>query len=532
MNSARVKTAKNPTQGPRRRTSAALWLLAVGAVASACNATHVPAASTLSASLPALVNAGADFQTLTGAPACLDASHTYHPLGTIYFLTWSQTAGEVVTLDDPGSRRPCFLAPLEEQTLNFDLVANDGLWLATDSVQVQVRQNPNATAPLVRGGPDRFAARGGSQIPEEADVLAADPNMQIVWETLVAQAAPNPSSQVVLASAALMRLTGHTADGLDALPDYVLLWPYDDSNGGRRAPTVELTGTQTTTAGGLISLDASKSADAYGDALRWHWTQSCGSGAFIDPGSVQQTALSAAMRPERQCLRVTVRDSLLESAPAELAVTVTLPTGHATAALAPVSFTTHAGNALQLDADPAGQNPNTLTYSWQQTFGPTVDTSNPAGDGARRLNFTAPGAGNTLAFAVSATDSVVDSGPAVAVVRVLGDADNAAPQVALCAESTTPAPGSTVTLYASAADPEQDAVDPILTWSDTPSITPQAPGPRPAACPLPAAPTGGSTQAYEASFTAPASGEAFTISVKVCDKLAACGTADLAMQVP
>ena len=514
--------------------------LGAAAIFAACNAARVPPQSSWAATLPVLVNAGADFQARTGAPACLDASSTYHPLGTSYFLTWRQTAGAVVSLDDSGSRYPCFVAPLSEQTLTFELTANDTLWSTTDQVQVMLRQDPNAFAPSVRGGPDRFVGNNESQTPNGSDVAAADPNVHVVWEVLVPTAVPNPSSQVILASAALLRLTGHTEDGLDALPDYVLLWPYDSSVGNRHGPTAVLTGPEAVSAGGAILLDASKSSDGSGDPLRWRWVQTCGTGAslWVDPGSVQQASLSAAMRPERQCFRISVRDSLLESAPADLDVTVGLPAGHASPVLVPESFSTHAANTVVLNADPNGQNPNSVRYTWQQTLGPAVNPNGSAADANRRLFFVAPAAdANTpLAFAVSASDGVVDSGPAVAVLQVVDNANNAAPQITLCATSLSPDAGSPVTLYASAADPEQDALNPNLTGSTEPAgsatVSPETAGPRPAACPLPGSRSGLPPQAYQASFTAPASGTQFSVSVQICDSLGACGNASLAMQVP
>jgi hypothetical protein len=98
---------------------------------------------------PPVADAGPDQDVNEGDPVVLDASATTDVNGDALTYSWKQIGGtDKVTLDDPTSPTPTFIAPLVAsfEDLQFQLTVSDGINpVATDTVTVTVSTAPPAT---------------------------------------------------------------------------------------------------------------------------------------------------------------------------------------------------------------------------------------------------------------------------------------------------------------------------------------------------------------------------------------------------
>lgn len=510
-----------------------LLLMAGCGVAPGVHIIDDPPSHVVSVSLPVMVSAGADREVLAGDRVCLDGRGTYQPLGQSYSVIWERVAGEPVFLSNIADTAPCFVAPLTDQTLTFRLSADDGTWITTDTVTLRVRQRPERAAPLVLAGPDRYTTDGGPQVPGEADVLAvSDAGSEVRWEAVVPQPSAGVQETLGLAGGAVVyRVTATTADGMGSMPDYLVLWP-PDGDAARVAPHSRLSSATTVAPAAPLLLDAAASFAASGDAIRWRWSQTCGEPTLFNPGDASRVGLTAPHRPQQLCFRVYARDNLLESAATEVRVEVTADGNmRAPQAMPLPSIKTHPNNPLSLDALATADSDITdgrASFTWLQTIGQQVTTSSL--DAGQHLTFAAPPAAGTLAFRVYGSQDNIDGASRVAVVSVLDPNTNSEPTVTLCASTLTPASGETVTVTANVADPEGDALATPI-WGNAPNgvVTP-SPSTAVSAVPcgsLRPATYGSPVTAFGASFTAPAAGTPFVVTLTLCDHLNACGAASL-----
>ncbi len=113
----------------------------------------------LGASAPT-ADAGEDINALAGLTVTLDGSGSTDPEDDITSYQWTQTAGEIVPLDDPSAVSPSFTAPPFVGRLEFELRVADATGNEDmDSVQVFVDENQ---APVADAGPDSTAERGST----------------------------------------------------------------------------------------------------------------------------------------------------------------------------------------------------------------------------------------------------------------------------------------------------------------------------------------------------------------------------------
>jgi len=90
---------------------------------------------------PPVSNAGQNQTVNEGTdPVILDGSASSDPDNDVLSYSWVQTAGPAVTLDDPTSQNPSFIAPLlaADATLSFRLTVNDGKTSSIDTVNIFV----------------------------------------------------------------------------------------------------------------------------------------------------------------------------------------------------------------------------------------------------------------------------------------------------------------------------------------------------------------------------------------------------------
>src|SRR5262245_23813233 len=137
-----------------------------------------------------LIGAGADQEALRGFTVQLDGLVSASPSGRPFVMRWVQLQGELVHLSNETSPAPTFVAPLSEQTLTFQVTADDGVWITTDEVMVRIRLAPSSVAPRLRAGPDRIAEDSG-ETPSERDLGEHPPaDVATAWEEVSPELSP------------------------------------------------------------------------------------------------------------------------------------------------------------------------------------------------------------------------------------------------------------------------------------------------------------------------------------------------------
>jgi chitinase len=204
-------------------------------------------------------------------------------------------------------------------------------------------------------------------------------------------------------------------------------------------------------------LDGSASMDPDCDPLHYHWEQIAGPPVVLSDAAAAQptfTAPAVAFGGATVTFRLTVDDGVHTSAPDTVDVTV-INVNQAPVAEAGADQTVREGSTVTLHGgdtfDPDG---DALFYFWSQTAGPAVTLSDPL---AANPTFTAPAAGDTLAFTLLVADLVADPDDQMVStddVQVFVTSANQVP-VAQAGSDQTADEGTLVTLQGTAShDPD------------------------------------------------------------------------------
>ncbi|NVE93742.1 autotransporter outer membrane beta-barrel domain-containing protein [Altererythrobacter lutimaris] len=95
---------------------------------------------TVLANRPPVANAGPDQGPVdAGQTVTLDGTGSSDPDNEALTYTWVQTSGDAVTLSDPNSAQPTFVAPNVNGAVTFELTVSDGSFFARDTVSVELR---------------------------------------------------------------------------------------------------------------------------------------------------------------------------------------------------------------------------------------------------------------------------------------------------------------------------------------------------------------------------------------------------------
>jgi len=495
--------------------------------------------------LPPLASAGADREILWGYPNRLMGGGTTHPMGKRFDVHWEQLTGDPVELSNAAALSPTFLAPLDEQDLIFELVADDGTWRTTDEVRLVVTRSPSARAPRLRAGPDRHIDFNATAAVEPEDVATMVPDtVSVTWEAIVPEVSPQilvgaPASDL---GATLFRLTGER-EGLRSAVDYLLLYPFDDEQIGETAPLCNIEAPEMIGPGESFVLDATGSSDSNGDEITFRWEQTHGPSLLTGDEWKNTVRIESPLCAEELVFRAYAQDALLESAPAEVSIVVA-PRHVTTPEVAPKYETrTHPGNNVWIDAlarDPmAGAG---YVFDWSQTRGLPLEPE--LLEGGRFLRFAAPVEPAELAFAVIArlpdNGATIESAPAVSRVSVVSAFDNLSPEIYLCASSLNPTTDAEVVVTARIADPEADTLATVVWSSETDKVEvnvvlveiPPESINETDLCGFERTPTelvaGTALVAtYQVELTTPEVEATITIELEVCDDLGACGEGEI-----
>ncbi|MCK5688297.1 hypothetical protein KAI87_03450 [Myxococcota bacterium] len=493
-----------------------------------------------------LANAGADQEVLRAYPTCLDASASYHMNNEPITYKWRQIdSEEQVILSNTASSNPCFLAPLDEKNLIFELSVTDGIYTTRDVLRIFVRSEILSHAPVMNAGADRFLATGEEATPAEGDAAEVSTNaIDIVWEEITAEATEesstdNDTSTSAPNGLAIFRIQAQR-EGLRSAPDYLILHSAENAPRGASAPIASLTGPQSVLPGQRFVLDASGSTDVNGESLSWRWEQVAGDRIIEDISTAMRIEVTAPQRLQELVFRVSVNDGLLDSMPQTLRVAVAQPDEsliptrpHPTS-----DIRTRPGRTIVLDAHLGSTTTHSVeteepeSWVWQQTLGTPVDFSAEHED-QHQISFITPELPEylpgdrsetetplteqsiNLAFSIHSLIGETQSQPAVVRIEVVPDELNTPPSVLLFATPENPEPGDTIQIEARMSDAESDAIlrttweiqaDAEILWD---AVISSSRSPTDAIIPA-------------IVFSSPKEDGAITINLKVCDEFEAC----------
>ncbi|MBZ5558675.1 MAG: PASTA domain-containing protein [Acidobacteriia bacterium] len=392
---------------------------------------------------PPTANAGPDQTARVGQTVTLDGSRSSDPDGDALAYQWSivgTPAGSLAALSDPHAVRPTFVVD-KPGTYEFELVVSDGsLTSAPDRVSVTTQNSP----PVADAGPDQTTSVGATVTLDghHSSDVDGDP-LTFHWSftsrpagsvaVLSDPTAVSPSFVVDRVGLYVVQLIVN--DGtVDSAPDSVNVSTLNS------APVADAGPDQTTVVGATVTLDGSRSHDADGDPLTFHWSFSsrpAGSAAALsNPSSVSPTFV--VDRPGTYVAQLVVNDGTVDSAPDTVSISTV---NSAPVANAGPDQTVFVGTTVTLDGSASSDvDGDPLTYHWALT-------SRPAGSAAALSNPSAvmptfqvdvPGA---YVAQLIVNDGALDSAPDSVTVSTMNS-----PPVADAGPDQTVLVGAMVTL--------------------------------------------------------------------------------------
>jgi len=237
-----------------------------------------------------------------------------------------------------------------------------------------------------------------------------------------------------------------------------------------RAPVAVAPAALTVTGGSQVVLDGSASSDPDHDALTYTWTQVSGVAVSLTPGTSGRSSFIAPNVAATLSFSLRVNDG--EQSSAAVMETVTIvpgpPVPPIVSAGADVTSPKRAPVLLHASISYASGGP--ITFSWQQTSGPSVTLQNA---NTADLSFTTPAAEGDLGFAVTASDVGGTSAPSNVTVHVR----NFAPLVSgLSLQPVNPGRNDPISVSASISDPDTDPLTVTYAWTRNGTALPQATG--------------------------------------------------------
>ena len=428
-----------------------------------------------------IVDAGTDQTVAGGSTVALTGTASDNdndPLTTI----WVQTGGPSVTLSDPGALNPTFTAPpraASDQTLTFELRADDGTVVSSDTVSILVQGNQgpsaNISGPATVTGGSTFTLDGSGSSDPESDPLT------YVWTQVSGAPATisGAGTDTLTVTAPQVNVNSQTltfelsvSDGFGAT-DVETISITIPAN---QPPVADIQGPSGQVAGGAsVTLDGSGSIDPEGQPLAYQWTQVSGPPVqFAGQGTdtITYTAPAATGSTQQVEFQLLVADPLDATNTANF--TTTIAANNVPIADPGQGQSVDGGDTVTLDGRASFDPDNDpLTYQWSQVSGPAVTFSDAT---SATPTVTIPAASRSsqvIELALVVNDGQASSAPAPLVLTLNA---NAAPTANAGADANVQG-GDTVFLDATGStDPEGDTLTYQWTQVSGPPVTLDDPG--------------------------------------------------------
>jgi MYXO-CTERM domain-containing protein len=372
---------------------------------------------------PAVIaNAGEDQSVGPGDIVVLSGSGvSFENLPLTY--SWAQTAGPTVEITRADTASPIFVAPVEEveSVVTIELTISDGVNTSTDSVDITV--GPTTPAVVTADAGDDATVEPSSRVVLDGRGSTTDGTLPLTysWAQLdgttvtlddptspVAQfTAPAPATNDVLTFELTVTDGLHTdTDTVEVTVNGYLL----TANAGED---------QIVEAGTLVILDGSGSTSSTNLPLTFAWSQTAGPEVTLE-GATTAVARFTAPNVEEDTV-LTFELSLGDGSLTSIAtVDVTVQAGEVDAN-AGADQTVDPNTKVFLDG--SGSTGKDLTYSWEQTAGPSVTLDNADGV-APSFTAGAPATATELTFELTVSDGTVSDTDTVKVrVRAVEEED-------------------------------------------------------------------------------------------------------------
>jgi hypothetical protein len=392
-----------------------------------------------------VADAGLDQTVPEVSNACLNGSASYDPDGDTDSLTyaWTQVDGPAVTLDNPNTSGPCFVTPNVGPggaDLHFQLTVTDS-HTASSSATVLVHVNYVNQPPTSNAGDDQTKNEGetvhlsGSGTDPDGNLLTfswsciSEPAVTIIPDLVDSSKATFVAPQVSCDGAVVvMRLTVDDGYGAVTTDDVNINVANDNHDpmaigGGNQQVSDEV---------GAVFLDGDgNDADAGEEAsLTFQWTQISGDSVVLS-GSGQHVSFTRPTIPGGDPnahvvlgFRLTVRDICGGSGTDDITVDVAnIPHDPVAVAQANPTSANEGGDTVQLDGSMSSDpDLDPLTYTWEQTEGPTVALVFGPGDTNHVMPmFATPwvSANTVLKFKLTVSDPYLGTNSAYVTVTVI-----------------------------------------------------------------------------------------------------------------
>ncbi len=271
---------------------------------------------------PPTASAGADRTVREETTVILDGSNSFDVDAPVASYRWMQTAGAPITLSDPTSAQPQFVAPQVRVNtpFTFELQVTDAEGLvASDSVTINV-QDLGGIPPTANAGADQTVTEGSNVLLDASASTDRDGTIaQFRWRqtsgstaTLsdVNIAAPSFTAPLVSTSggALVFEVTVTDNDGLTATDTVIV-----NIGNVASAPTANAGLDLSVNEGSTVTLNGTGSNDTSGNITEYLWTQVSGpaltlSSPVVASPTFVTPAITAAQSGTQITLQLTVTD--------------------------------------------------------------------------------------------------------------------------------------------------------------------------------------------------------------------------------